>query len=192
MDLYENKIGNKGTIALANILLHNNHLTYINLSHNNIKDKGAVALADALIYNKCLNELNLEYNRVGNTGAIALANVLKYNTYLKHLYLYNNYISYEGVVAISKTLINNIYLNTLTINTFCENAIVAIVEILKYNKSLRSCILTCYYRSEPARSMNIKLEINKTNIKTRETSILNQVNNIAMENQSNIQQYYIW
>lgn len=47
----------------------------LDLSENNIYEAGAVAIAQCLISNNNLTYLNLKNNRINNTGRMALANV---------------------------------------------------------------------------------------------------------------------
>lgn len=96
-------IGDKGAIALADMLRHNRTLTRIELSFCDIHDAGAIALADSLANNTTLKYLDLGENRICDAGAIALAKALEINTTLTVLCLYANPITAEGVKALRST-----------------------------------------------------------------------------------------
>jgi hypothetical protein len=55
-------------------------LKELNLSHNNIGDKGAVALSDVLGTHYHLKILNISWNKIKTIGGIAIAEALKLNS----------------------------------------------------------------------------------------------------------------
>lgn len=57
----------------------NKPLTDISLSENRIGDRGALALAEALKVNWSLTDIKLNENEIGDKGAFALATALKWN-----------------------------------------------------------------------------------------------------------------
>ena len=69
LDLYDNAIGNEGTIAIADALMHNKGLESLILSKNGVEDIGATAIAEALLNNSTLKILVLCENKITDLGA---------------------------------------------------------------------------------------------------------------------------
>jgi Ran GTPase-activating protein (RanGAP) involved in mRNA processing and transport len=95
LDLYRNKIGSEGAMALAEALKPNYTLTHLDLYYNTIGSEGAMALAEALKTNYTLTHLNLYYNKIGSEGAKALIEALECNCTLTTLDLESNSINHE-------------------------------------------------------------------------------------------------
>ena len=57
----------------------------INLYDNRIGHEGAIAISDALKINSTLHEINLEKNQIGAEGASTIAGALKTNSTLKKI-----------------------------------------------------------------------------------------------------------
>ncbi|KAI9024166.1 hypothetical protein DFJ74DRAFT_667631 [Hyaloraphidium curvatum] len=104
LDLNTNKVGDGGTLALADALRANSTLTTLYLASNKVGDDGAQALAEALKVNSALTTLNLAANKIGVRGARALAEALKANSTLTNLDLGGNAIGDEGAVALAEGL----------------------------------------------------------------------------------------
>ena len=68
------------TIDLVEALLKSNApLRDLNLSHNNIGDRGAIALGDILATHYRLKCVNISWNKIKSAGGIAIADALKDN-----------------------------------------------------------------------------------------------------------------
>jgi hypothetical protein len=101
ISLAKNRIGAKGTSALAEALKVNSTVTDIDLFPNIIGDTGASALANALIGNTLVTKIVLGENGIGDAGASALANMLKVNTSVTSIDLFENHIGADGALALT-------------------------------------------------------------------------------------------
>ena len=109
LGLQDCKIGNRGAIALAEVLKENASLTTLMLDKNNIGLEGGIALAEALKMNSTLESLTLNGNEsLDNTKIAAeLGHGLKQNSTLEKLYLAGNNIDEEGIKILKQALIAN-------------------------------------------------------------------------------------
>lgn len=99
MDLSQNRIGDEGSVVLANAIMINEvlsvtmtervsiacqhfqwqTLTNISLSDNKIGDKGIQALADALQFNQTLTSISLAVNEFSDAGRRVLLDAVQIN-----------------------------------------------------------------------------------------------------------------
>ena len=85
-------LADEGGCAVAQGLLFNSSLKFLNIYDNSIGSVGGIALANALLANDTLQELNLNQNSLGSKGGLAFANTLTMNRSLQVLHLKNNSI----------------------------------------------------------------------------------------------------
>lgn len=104
LELGNNLIGDGGCQALASMLLHNVHLTYLDLYANGITHVGADELCSGLSSNAALCSLGLEDDPIGERGAKALASMLRTNKTLRSLSVFGREIGEGGVIALSFAL----------------------------------------------------------------------------------------
>jgi len=133
LDLINNKIDNKGAMAIAEVLKKNIAITELYLSCNPIGDEGAVALAQALETNFSLIKLKLSFEEnpqihfnpasshqnnhpITNQGALAFAHALEKNSTLMSLSLKNQKIQANGAIALAKALEMNTSLSSLELS----------------------------------------------------------------------------
>ena len=64
MVLYDNNIGNAGTMVVARALRTNTTIKSVNLVRNKIRDPGGMALSEMLQYNTTIESLNLQFNKI--------------------------------------------------------------------------------------------------------------------------------
>jgi len=107
IDLRNNRIGDAGARALAEALRTNATVASINLRFNLIGDAGASALADALRTNATVTSINLGYNLIGDAGACALAEALRTNATIMSIDLWGNRIGDAGARALLDALSPN-------------------------------------------------------------------------------------
>lgn len=139
-----NRLGDEGTLPIAQALGTNRRLKTLNLRDNEIGDAGAIALAAALKQNLCLNELFLCLNDIHDNGAIALGEALKVNTNLKVLDLVRNNLGPSGSRAIAAALKENTSLSILRLKgnlRLGNEGAFGFAESLKLNKGLRELYL---------------------------------------------------
>merc|ERR1712185_470064 len=103
------EIGGAGATKLAQCALRAN-VRLLTLSQNRIGDAGAVAIAQIFQSKDCLQVLSLGYNRIGSEGASALAEGLsssaKRAAKLEQLSLEGNQIGDRGATAFGEMLRN--------------------------------------------------------------------------------------
>ena len=107
--LYNNNIGPKGAVALAEACKHESCVVEeLDLSNNNIKDEGAIAFANVFKTKAIkLKVLYLRLNKIGDKGAITLFEGLvagKDYCALEQLWLSENLITNKGAIKISPLL----------------------------------------------------------------------------------------
>lgn len=94
-----------GAIRLAENLVSNYTLTYLNLSCNRITSDGAKQIAELLKQDTALKILDLGFNRIGDDGAQYIAQALgTYNSTLEALGINSNEITAVGLCAIANAL----------------------------------------------------------------------------------------
>ena len=144
-NLYDEKIDDKQTALLANVLQNNHSLTKLNLHSNQVGAAGASALANALQNNHSLTFLSLDSNQVGAAGASALANAIQNNHSLTNLDLWNNQVGDAGASALANALQNNHSLTELSLgrNQLSAAGASALANALQNNHSLTSLYLQC-------------------------------------------------
>lgn len=110
----------------------------MNFQNNFIDDDEAIKLAESLVYNKSLKFLNLKGNTIGLRGARALAELLKYNKTLIELDLNGNSIPMLGLHLIGLTLQKNTTLKMIDLrNKYSSiSRVKPIVKAAKLNKTL--------------------------------------------------------
>ena len=127
LNLRENNIGKNGCDALATLLQNpNSGLAVLDLYKDKIDDKGAIVLATALAGNNTLIDLNLGSNRsITITGWRATFAVLQSpHSRLESLSLRDNNISDDAALSLMNALSNNNALKALELGN-CSNITIA-------------------------------------------------------------------
>lgn len=110
-----NRIGDEGARIISEGLMDHPTIKRLVLSSSGIGAKGAEALAELLLANSTLLYLDLGFqnmtaalreapNRIGSAGAIALAKALRINRTLKSLDITQNQIYQDGMAALQKAI----------------------------------------------------------------------------------------
>jgi Leucine-rich repeat (LRR) protein len=115
LELSFNKLTDKCTIELANILEDNRTLEKLFLDHNQIGDKGFEALVKILKNIPTLQELHFNHNQISDTGMQALLDHL-FNTPLNVLALDHNKIGEKGADSLYNFLKQNEQVRQISIN----------------------------------------------------------------------------
>jgi DNA repair exonuclease SbcCD ATPase subunit len=79
LDIRDNRIREKGGIAVGNLLKRNRTLQDINLSGNTITDNSAAVIVEALLQNKVFKRLKLKLNPVGYKYLSEIEHILESN-----------------------------------------------------------------------------------------------------------------
>mmetsp|Transcript_4813 Transcript_4813/g.7033 ORF Transcript_4813/g.7033 Transcript_4813/m.7033 type:complete len:197 (+) Transcript_4813:225-815(+) len=109
MNLWDNRLGKEGAIALAEAIKMNNETQLETLNvwgTNKIGNEGAMAFADLLTTNNSLRDLILEYNEIGDEGGDELVDALEQNEGLRNLDLFD-YPLDQAIITDVHCLINN-------------------------------------------------------------------------------------
>jgi len=121
IDLSFNFIDDAGATSLANLLLRNTSLKYLNLAGNSIGKEGGIKLAEALASKSGggggLQVLNLNGNPIGDEGLLAIADAVKDNSTLKVLELGNTDMQEKGLIGLSVALWDNRSLEVLNLES---------------------------------------------------------------------------
>lgn len=126
-----------GAFRMAENLMHNYTLTYLNLSCNRITRDGVKELAKVLKQNTALQTLDLGYNRLEDDGAIHIAEALTtLNTKLQCLVVVHNNIGSAGLCAIADAMKTNTTLTNVYIwgNRLEEPACIAFDNLIKSDR----------------------------------------------------------
>lgn len=122
-----------GVTRLAENLMDNFTLTYLNLSCNRMTRDGAKELNKLLKRDTGLKVLDLGYNRLGDDGAMHLAEALAtYNTKLTTLVIVSNEIKGKGLCALANCMKMNATLTNIYIwaNELEEAACIAFAGLI--------------------------------------------------------------
>jgi len=168
LDLSGNRLGAEAAKHLSNALVSNQSLVELHLGGNDIGPEGAKHLAQALKANSTIQRLGLDRSQLCglNTrlfgfgaysaeGIIAISDMLRVNRTLRSVSLYVNYLGPEGARHIAAALGSNSSLEHLGlennelcgldgngVGTYTAEGIVAISDMLRVNRTLRSVRLT--------------------------------------------------
>jgi Ran GTPase-activating protein (RanGAP) involved in mRNA processing and transport len=107
LNLYDNKILDKGVNFIANSIKFNTSLMWLSLGKNKISDEGATSISEVLKENPTLKYLSLGSNLIRDKGAEYIANSFDKNSYLTKIYLYDNYLTNHGAKIILENLEKN-------------------------------------------------------------------------------------
>ncbi|MED6238750.1 hypothetical protein ATANTOWER_029004 [Ataeniobius toweri] len=107
LDLRCNRVTHDGAQHLAGVLKQNTAIEIVDLSSNRIEDVGAEYLSDAISWPGCvLRELSVCRNSIRMKGLLSLAEALKINPTLTHVYIWGNRLE-EPVCRAFKELISS-------------------------------------------------------------------------------------
>lgn len=141
------------TVHYAKMLKVNKGLEHLLLQKYDMRDFGATRLAENLMENFTLTYLDLSCNRITRDGVKELAKVLKLNTPIQTLDLGYNRLEDDGAMHIAEALANlNTNLKCLVIvsNKIGSPGLCAIADAMKTNFSLRNVYIWGNYLEEPA------------------------------------------
>lgn len=105
LDLSCNRITRDGTKELSKVLKHNTSIKVLDLGFNRLEDDGAMHLADAIgHYNTNLETLVVTSNNIGSKGLCALADAMKTNTTLTSIHIWGNKLEEPACIAFASLL----------------------------------------------------------------------------------------
>lgn len=108
VDLTSNRLGDEGTIFLANMMKTQSQVTALHLANVQMGDAGFRALCKMVEVNGVIEDLNVEGNQISaEVSALALKRALAKNTHLKKLNLRANSLGDKAVSIIGQGLKNN-------------------------------------------------------------------------------------
>ena len=120
-----------GAISISKMMMVNNSLQELVISHNNIGDDGISAIAGAL-GNCKISKLDVIKCGITVTGARSLATALYSSITVRVLWLWGNPITVEGALLILNSAVHNTVCQDVLINYEYKND-----EIQKMMKTLR-------------------------------------------------------
>ncbi|XP_046343701.2 leucine-rich repeat-containing protein 34-like isoform X1 [Haliotis rufescens] len=141
------------TVHFSKMLKVNRSLEELHLQKYDMRDFGATRLAECLMENYTLTYLDLSCNRITRDGTKELAKVLKKDTALKTLDLGFNRLEDDGALHLADALATcNMTLNTLVIvsNNIASKGLCAIADSMKTNTSLSKVFIWGNKLEEPA------------------------------------------
>eukprot|EP01049_Picozoa_sp_SAG25_P000103 SAG25_NODE_3_length_30426_cov_8.268210_32_plen_192_part_00 len=98
LHLAHNAIGDRGAMAIGQVLESNTTITELDLSFNHVKRRGAAAIANALQTNGAcgLQQLDLSHNLLSDESALCFASAMELNQQLQRLDLSDNRVDLAG------------------------------------------------------------------------------------------------
>ncbi|KAJ8021982.1 Leucine-rich repeat-containing protein 34 [Holothuria leucospilota] len=132
------------TIHYAKMLKVNSTLTELHLQKCDIRDFGAERLAETLVENISLKYLDLSCNRIARDGAKSISKILKQNTPLEILDLSSNRIEDDGATFLSEAIATtNTNLKTLAItyNSINGAGLCAIAKAMEMKENFTSVFI---------------------------------------------------
>ena len=107
VDFHHADITDDEAVELAQALKQNPNLKRVILYGNEIGNKGAVALAELMVEKKdTLEGMWLYTNKIGEVGALAIADAMKGNTQLVQLLLFDNSFGEQGLDVLEKSILS--------------------------------------------------------------------------------------
>ena len=109
LDIDGNNLSSESVASIITGLIHNNSLTYLDISNSHFSMANVDSLASILQgHSKCtLTWLDLRDCHISSEGAVELAAAICKNSTLKHLNLYHNPNDVEGGSSMSDMLQHN-------------------------------------------------------------------------------------
>mmetsp|Transcript_38631 Transcript_38631/g.71398 ORF Transcript_38631/g.71398 Transcript_38631/m.71398 type:complete len:1275 (-) Transcript_38631:396-4220(-) len=137
IDLWGNKVGDKGVLAMMPALCRNKTVRVLSLGQNGICKTGALAIAK-ILPTTCIISLDLENNELGADGAKALSGGIRSSVTLKTLRLGGNRIEDKGAEAIAESIHLNQYIRALYLgrNEMSSKGAASFARALQKNKVL--------------------------------------------------------
>ncbi|CAG5119929.1 unnamed protein product, partial [Candidula unifasciata] len=148
LDVRLNHIGEKGAVAVADLLLKTKSLRLLNLSSTNMDLQSIQNIVCATAANKCLTDLDLSFLDVGDECSECLRDMLRANSNLQKLRLRSNNLTWSGCYVIAEGLSRNLCLNVLDLsrNTVGDEGVQALAKFLPESSvtevSLENCGIT--------------------------------------------------
>ena len=140
LKLQSNFIGEKGSLAIAELIKNNKYLKNINLASNPLGYKGIKNICNAIeLYPNILEELLLNFTQSNNYCSKDIYNMLCKNNRLKTLSLIGNFFNNEGIDIILSSLRKNNSLEELSIGenkNINSKGFTNLGSYLRFNKSL--------------------------------------------------------
>lgn len=100
LDLSCNRITRDGVKELAKVLKMNTAIQTLDLGYNRLEDDGAMHIAEALAtFNTTLRRLVIVYNNIGSAGLCAIADAMKTNSTLTNVYIWGNRLEEPACIA---------------------------------------------------------------------------------------------
>jgi len=142
LDLSDNRVGDVGSRALAELLAApNSPLRRLSVCGNGLRAGGASALFTALRRNSRLTQLEVSRNgEIGDESSRDLATALIYNRTLRHLAVNDCGLTTATCCMLARPLQTNSVLRVLTMDRndgISDPGIEAVADSLRYNRSLR-------------------------------------------------------
>ncbi|XP_071839867.1 leucine-rich repeat-containing protein 34-like isoform X1 [Apostichopus japonicus] len=132
------------TVHYAKMLQVNSTLTELHLQKCDIRDFGAERLAETLVENVALKYLDLACNRIARDGAKSISKILRQNTPLEVLDLSSNRIEDDGAMFLSDAIANaNTHLTTLVIghNSINGTGLCAVAKAMEMKGNFKSVFI---------------------------------------------------
>jgi len=105
----------KDAMSLSNLLKKSRHLIRLSLPENLLTDETIHIIANGMLMNETITYLDLSHNKFGDSGAKRLSKVIKRHGVLSYLDLGDNRIHTDGAQYIARALKNNEVISTLSL-----------------------------------------------------------------------------
>lgn len=163
------KLSSNESVLVAETLIENPGLRFLDLQGNDLAGRGCRTLGLAMGFHSGLCVLDLSGNSVGSEGATSLARALRnsegWGTSLRSLHLDHNHIRLQGIVLLAAALSENTTLQHLSLasNHIQAEGAVYLAEALRQNTSLLTLNLSSNFLfKEGALEMGDMLACNHT------------------------------
>jgi len=91
--LCDNSLGPECGAPLSKLIEETSKIHHLNLFNNKLMDRGVKKIAEAIPKNSSLSYLNLSSNRLSDTGSKYITDALKINKTIEKLHIHNNYFT---------------------------------------------------------------------------------------------------
>jgi hypothetical protein len=107
LDLSHNNLGDDGAEVLAKLMSQKKNVLALNVSHNGITDAGVVLLMRAARKHVLLQSLNIASNAVGDASVLEITRLVEMSDCITELVLIDTQVSVRGALALAQAMINN-------------------------------------------------------------------------------------
>ena len=128
--------------SLAETIVVNSKLSYIDLSYCELKDKDFILILEAMKNTKNFKHLNLKNNKLDSTASDTLAKVIANNELLEYLCLHNCNLENDNLLKLFKSVNHSLTHLDVGFNRFTSKLAPKLIHVISANCNLKHVSLS--------------------------------------------------